>query len=248
MRLVEPLKLLLIQADVTWPPGVVILIFLLAAMVGLTLGFLKWGVLGGLGGAALGTFIPYKVLITRRKRRVKKFEKQLPDALDLLVRGLKAGYAFTSGLQLAANEMSDPVGTEFRRTFIEYNHGLDLNLALLHLCQRVPLPDLKFFTTAVMIQRETGGNLAEILEKNSTLIRERFKLKGQILALTGEGRMSGLVLVLLPPVLFFILFLVNPEYILLLVEHPTGRIMALTAITLQLLGMMLIRKIVNIKV
>lgn len=248
IRLMEPLKLLLIQADVHWPVGVVILLFFPAIMVGLILGFLKWGVLGGLGGGALGALVPYRILLAKRKRRVKKFEKQLPDALGLLVRGLKAGYAFTSGLQLAANEMPDPIGKEFRKTFIEFNHGMDLDLALLHLCQRVPLPDLKFFTTAVMIQRETGGNLAEILEKSANLIRERFQLKGQIMALTGEGRISGLVLVLLPPVLFFILLLVNPEYMLLLIEHPTGQKMALIAITLQLLGMILIRKIVNIKV
>jgi tight adherence protein B len=248
IRVIEPLKTLMVQADVVWPVRVLLLVNLLSGVGGIILGFLISAVKGGLVGGALGLAVPYRILVSKRKRRVKQFERQLPDALGLLVRGLKAGYAFTAGLQMAANEMPDPMGIELRKTFTEYNHGLDLNVALLNLCRRVPLPDLKFFTTSVMIQRETGGNLAEILDKNSSLIRERFKLRGQIRAQTGEGRLSGVVLVLLPPVMAIFLFFLNRPYVMVLVEHPMGRLMALTALGLQLVGMLLIRKIVNIKV
>jgi tight adherence protein B len=184
----------------------------------------------------------------KKKLRIRKFEKQLPEALDLLARGLKAGHAFASGLQIVGSEMPNPVGVEFFRTFKEYNHGMDLNNALINLCKRVNLRELRFFTTAVMIQRETGGNLVEILEKIAGLIRERFKLRNQVKALTAEGRLSGLVLVLLPPVVFLIMMRINPSYTMLLVNHPLGRMIAMTALTFQGLGVIAIRKIVNIKV
>jgi tight adherence protein B len=144
--------------------------------------------------------------------------------------------------------MADPLGTEFFETFREFNHGLDLNTALLNLCHRINLQDLSFFTTAVLIQRETGGNLTEILEKISILIRERFKLRNQVKALTAEGRLSGLILLLLPPVLVVILMMINPEYESQLFLHPTGQIMCGVALGFQLLGMWCIHKIVNIKV
>jgi len=192
--------------------------------------------------------MPYKILARKRKRRLQKFEKQLPDALDLLARGLRAGHAFPTGLQQVAKEMADPLGTEFFETFREFNHGLDLNTALLNLCHRINLQDLNFFTTAVLIQRETGGNLTEILEKISILIRERFKLRNQVQALTAEGRLSGLILLLLPPVLATILMTINPEYESQLFRHPTGQVMCGVAVGFQLLGMWSIHKIVNIKV
>jgi len=137
---------------------------------------------------------------------------------------------------------------EFFKTFKEYNHGMDLNTALLNLCHRVDLKELRFFATAVIIQRETGGNLTEILEKIAALIRERFKLRNQIKALTAEGRLSGWILILLPPVLFLLMLKINPEYTLLLVRHKTGRMMALTALFFQMLGMLAIRRIVNIRI
>ena len=248
MPSLEPLKILLVQANVPWPVGVFILITNLSGMVGLSLGFFQYGVLGGLAGAGLGVVLPYKFLTFKRKRRVKRFEKQLPEALELMSRGLKAGHAFTGGLQLVAEEMPDPLGGEFFKVFKEYNHGLELNAALLNLCTRVDLRDLRFFTTAVMIQRETGGNLAEILDKIAHLIRERFKLRNQIQALTAEGRLSGLILTLLPPVTALALFFLNRDYMMILVRHPLGRMMALTALGFQLLGMIAIRKIVSIKV
>ena len=244
----EQVQTLMTQAGVTWSLGHYVLLTLLLAAVGLSLGYFKFGPLGALMAGGLGMMIPYRILKFKRKRRMKKFEKQLPEALDLLARGLKAGHAFASGLQLVAAEMENPIGMEFFKTFKEYNYGLDLNTALLNLCHRMDLLDLRYFTTAVMIQRETGGNLTEVLEKIATLIRERFKLRNQIKALTAEGRLSGWVLVLLPPVLALVIFRLNPEYIRLLIDHPLGRMMAMTAGIFQVLGMLCIRKIVNIKV
>lgn len=243
----ESLHTLLMQANLRWRLELFLLLMAgLSAGMGV-LGFTGWGFPGGLGGAALGLFLPYKGLQLKKKYRLRMFEKQLPNALDLMARGMRAGHAITTGFQLVAVEMANPIGGEFFKTFKEYNHGLDLNMALNNLCRRVPLRDLSFFTIAVMIQRETGGNLAEVLEKISSLIRERFKLRNQIKALTAEGRLSGLILVLLPPATALVLFFRAPEHILLLAENPLGRTMAMTALLLQLLGIFVIRNIVNIK-
>ncbi len=246
--LFNQLQTMMLQADLTWKMGTFLVVAALSGLVMAGVGLAKWGVWGALAGGGLGLLIPYKILARKKKRRLQKFEKQLPDALDLLARGLRAGHAFPTGLQQVAKEMADPLGTEFFKTFREFNHGLDLNTALLNLCHRIDLRDLSFFTTAVLIQRETGGNLTEILEKISILIRERFKLRNQVKALTAEGRLSGLILLLLPPVLAVILMAVNPEYESQLFHHPMGRIMCGVALGFQLLGMWCIHKIVNIKV
>jgi len=244
----EQLQLLLIQADLNWPLGVVLLLMFFSGALGLSLGFFKYGPLGALAGMGLGVLLPYRLLLFKKKLRTRAFEKQLPEALDLLARGLKAGHAFPTGLQMVAEEMPNPIGIEFFKTFKEYNHGMDLNSAMIHMCQRVELRELRFFATAVMIQRETGGNLTEILEKISSLIRERFKLRNQIKALSAEGRLSGWILVLMPPAIFLIMVKINPDYALLLVQHSLGQMMALIAIFFQILGMLAVRKIVNIKV
>jgi tight adherence protein B len=246
--LFNQLRILMLQANLAWRLETFLVVAALSGLVLAGVGLAQWGGLGAVAGGGLGLFIPYKILVRKRKRRLQKFEKQLPDALDLLARGLRAGHAFPTGLQQVAKEMADPLGTEFFRTFREFNHGLDLNTALLNLCHRINLQDLSYFTTAVLIQRETGGNLTEILEKISILIRERFKLRNQVKALTAEGRLSGLILLLLPPVLVVILMAINPEYELQLFRHPMGRIMCGVALGFQLLGMWCIHKIVNIKV
>jgi tight adherence protein B len=247
-RLIKHLEALRLQGNLTWKMRTFLVVACLSGVAGLGLGLWKWGVWGGLAGGGLGVLIPYKALVRKRKRRLQKFEKQLPEALDLLARGLRAGHTFPAGMQQVGQEMPDPLGTEFFKTFSEFSHGLDLNSALLGLCERIELRDLSFFTTAVLIQRETGGNLTEILEKISLLIRERFKLRNQVSALTAEGRMSGIILILLPPVLAVILMLINPAYESQLFRHPLGQAMCVAASGFQLLGMLLIYKIVNIKV
>ena len=246
--LLNRIEIMMLQANLNWELRTFLIVAALSGLVMAGLGLGKWGVWGGLAGGGLGLLLPYKILARKRKRRLKKFEKQLPDALDLLSRGLKAGHAFPTGLQQVAKEMPDPLGTEFLKTFTEFNHGLDLNTALLNLCKRIDLRDLNFFTTAVLIQRETGGNLTEILEKISILIRERFTLRDQIKALTAEGRLSGVILLILPPLLAGILMLVNPSYESQLFTHPTGRILCGVGLGFQTLGMWCIHKIVNIKV
>lgn len=239
---------MMLQADLTWKMGTFLTVAALSglAMAGVGLG--KWGIWGGLAGGGLGLSIPYVMLARKKKRRLQKFEKQLPDALDLLARGLRAGHAFPTGLQQVAKEMDDPLGMEFFKTFREFNHGLDLNTALLNLCYRIDLRALSFFTTAVVIQRETGGNLTEILEKISVLIRERFKLTSQIKALTAEGRLSGVILLILPPLLAGMLMVFNPKYESQLFLDPMGHVLIGVALGFQMLGMYWIHKIVNIKV
>jgi tight adherence protein B len=244
----EKLELLMIQADLHCRLDVFLAVVILSATVFLSLGWLKFGFYGALAGSALGTWLPFKFLAFKRHSRIDNFEKQLPDTLELLARGLKVGHAFVSGLQLVADEMGPPIGPEFFKTFKEHNHGLDLNAALLNLCRRIDLKDLRFFTTAVMIQRETGGNLAEILDKIAALVRERFKLHNQVKALTAEGRLSGIILTLLPPAAALALLFMNPDYILLLWRTPKGRTMAMIALAFQALGILSIRKIVKIKV
>jgi tight adherence protein B len=200
-----------------------------------------------LGGVAFGA-LPLFWLMWRRKRRLKKFGSQLPDALELISRALRAGHSLAAGFDLAQTEMNPPISTEFGRVFEEQNLGIPLEEALEGMSDRVPNLDLKFFVTAVVLQRQTGGDLAEILDKIGHLVRERFKIYGQIAALTGEGRLSGIVLLALPPVLFLVVYRMNPGYISLLFTDPAGKKMLAGAIIMQVFGALLIRKIINIKV
>ncbi len=198
--------------------------------------------------AAIMGVLPYFWLIFKRKRKLKKFAAQLPDALELIARALRAGHSLAAGLSLVADEMPAPIGEEFSRAFEEQNLGVALDDALNNLTQRVPNLDLKFFATAVVLQRQTGGDLAEILDKIGYIIRERFKIWGQVQALTGEGRLSGIVLLALPPLLFLAVYYLNPQYSMMLFEDPMGQQMLIVAGILQVLGALTIRKIVNIKV
>lgn len=242
------LQTLIGRANVTWKMSTFLVVTALFGLVGLVVGLVTLGVLWGWVGGGVGLFIPYNFLVRKGRKRLQKFEQQLPEALDLLARGLKAGHAFPSGLQQVAKEMPDPLGTEFSIVYSEFSHGRDMSSALLGLSKRINMRDLNFFTTAVLIQRETGGNLTDILEKISVLIRDRFQLRNQVKALTAEGRLSGLILILLPPVLVVLLMFVNPGYETVLFKHPVGQYMTGAAVALQILGMLLIRKIVNIKV
>ncbi len=193
-------------------------------------------------------FLPVMWLLMARKRRWNAFGKQLPEALELMARGLRAGHSLQAGFQLVGDEMNDPIGTEFTRVFEEQNLGIALEEALESMTERIPNLDLRFFATAIVLQRQTGGDLAEILDKIGHLVRERFKIFGQIQALTGEGRLSGVVLMALPPVLFLVMLKINYEYSMTLFEDPLGVKMLAFAVVLQIIGALVIRKIVNIKV
>jgi len=192
--------------------------------------------------------LPMGWLLLRRRKRFRKFAKQLPEALELISRALRAGHSLASGLNLVADEMKDPIAKEFRRVFEETNLGIALEQALDNLTDRVPNMDLRFFSTAIVLQRQTGGDLAEILDKIGYLVRERFKIWGQVQALTGEGRLSGIVLLALPPVLFLAVYKLNPEYVMPLFTDPMGRQMLAAAIVMQLFGAIVIKKIITIKV
>jgi len=197
---------------------------------------------------ALGAVLPVMWLLLRRKRRLKAFAAQLPDALELLARALRAGHSLAAGFDLVKSEMRAPVSVEFGRVFEEHNLGIPLAEAIDSMTRRIPNLDLKFFATAVILQRQTGGDLGEILDKIGALIRDRFRIWGQIQALTGEGRLSGVVLLALPVVLFLTVYKLNPEYVMVLFRDPLGKKMLAGAVFMQLLGAYMIRKIVNIKV
>ena len=201
------------------------------------------GVLGGVAAA-----LPLLHISMKRRKRLRKFNEQLPDTLDLLGRSLAVGHAFSEALNQVAGEMPDPIATEFRITFEEQKLGLSTKLALDRLVQRVPLPDLRLCVTAMHIQRETGGNLAEILEKVANTIRARFKLMEDFRTLTTSSRASAWILCGLPIALAIILTALNPDYMSKLIYDPRGHIVIVLAIIMQLIGMGLIKSILNIKV
>jgi len=195
----------------------------------------------------MGT-LPLMWVLFRRKRRLKAFASQLPDALEMLSRSLRAGQSMGFGFNMVASEMPLPISKEFGRVFEEQNLGIPMDSSLNAMAERIPNLDLKFFVTAMILQRQTGGDLAEILDKIGNLIRDRFRIWGQVQSLTGEGRLSGVVLLALPFVLFVAVYQLNPEYIMKLFNDPMGTKMLAVAVIMQVLGALVIRKIVNIKV
>lgn len=199
-------------------------------------------------GAALGFAVPFLVLKMKRTRRLRTFEEQFPEALDLIARALKAGHAFATGLKMAADELPEPVGPEFKKTFEEQNFGLPLKDALDNLTHRIPLLDVRFFATAVLIQRETGGNLAEILENLGHVVRERFKILRQVRVYTAHGRFTGYVLLALPAVLGIALSFINPEHMNLLFRERIGHMLLLVALVMQTIGFLWIRQVIKIEV
>jgi tight adherence protein B len=196
---------------------------------------------------ALAT-LPVFWLFFKRNKRISKINAQLPEALELLSRSLRAGHSLGAGFGLVAAEMAAPISREFGRCFEEQNLGIGLEEALESMTRRVPNLDIRFFATAVTLQRQTGGDLAEILDKIGRLVRSRFRLAGQIQALTGEGRLSGIVLLALPPGLFGVMYFLNREYCMSLFYDEMGRKMLGGALVLQIVGALVIRKIINIKV
>lgn len=193
-------------------------------------------------------FLPFLWVNLKRKRRIAKFNAQLPEALDLLSRSLRAGHSLGSGFGLISEEIQDPLAKEFGRCFEEQNLGVSLEASLESMTRRIPNLDLRFFATAVILQRTTGGDLAEILDKISRLVRARYRLAGQIQALTGEGRLSGIVLLALPPGLFTMMMFLNRDYIMKLFSDPMGQWLLGGAIVMQLTGAFVIKKIIDIKV
>jgi tight adherence protein B len=227
-------------------------LLLISLLCGCVVGFVVAGALrmgvGWMLGGALGFSLPFLVLKVKRKRRLAAFEEGFPEALDLIARALKAGHAFATGLKMVADEMPEPIGPEFRKTFDEQNFGLPLKDSLTNLTTRIPLLDVRFFSTAVLIQRETGGNLAEILENLGHVVRERFKILRQVRVYTAHGRLTGYVLLGLPVFLSIALAFINPEHMQLLFRERMGHIMLGATAVMQTIGYFWIKQVVKIEV
>jgi tight adherence protein B len=198
-------------------------------------------------GVALG-FLPYFLLKVAEKNYYEKFIDQLPEALDLLARAMRSGHALTSGLEMISKELPDPIKSEFMATVDEINLGLTLKEAMENLCERVPLTDLRYFAIAVLVQKETGGNVAEILDNISRLIRERVQFQRQVKALTAEGRYSAAVLIALPILMFIYIYFTNYDYLSLLWTEELGHYLLFGAIILQIVGAYMIKRIVTIEI
>lgn len=246
---VHRLERLLLQAGSTQSLGHFVVVCLAVAiatfLVGLLLGTPLWLVLFCV--AATGSY-PLVRLLSKRRQRLLLLEQQLPDALDLMARGLRAGHAFSGALGMVGTESNDPIGGEFRTTFDEINFGIPLQDALLNLATRVPSPDLGYFVIAVLLQRETGGNLAELLGNLSTLIRARFKLLGTIRVLSAEGRLSAWILTILPFVAAGAFNVINPKLMSVLWTDPVGLQLVYTALTMIVIGIFWMWRIVKIRV
>jgi tight adherence protein B len=245
---VSDLALFLEQARSEWSVGTFVLLTAGLALAGGTLVLLfGFSFVFALAGAAIFGVIPYLLVVRKRARRLREFEEQFPEAIELMARSARAGHAFQAGLQEVAEEAPDPVGEEFRQVFEEQRFGLPLAESLLGLGDRIDLVDVRMFVTSVLIQKETGGNLAENMDNLARLIRERFRFKRQIKVHTAHGRMTGFVLGVAPIVAGVLLFLVNPDYMRPLFTEDLGKWMLGAGLTLQLIGFYVIRRMTDIE-
>ena len=249
MDVMPRLRKLLNQAEVNWTPGTLLLLSIGALVIPGYLIELRTGsfILSFLVGTAL-SFVPLGYVWFKRGKRFSKFEQGLPDALDLMTSALRVGHSFNSAMSLVARECSDPIGSEFRACFDEQNFGLELRIALENLTERIPLQDLKIVVTAILIQRESGGNLAEVLDKTAYVIRQRFRLKRQVMVHTAQGRLTGWILTILPIVLGIGLYIVNPDTMSLLWKRDIGIKLLFAAGGMLVTGTLIIQKIVRMEV
>jgi len=240
---------LLTQAESSWTVGM--LVSLSVACLVLGTGLLNFWApsfyLALLGGVALASG-PFVFLLAKRWKRLNRFEELLPDTIDLMARALRAGHTITSSIEMVASEGNEPAASEFRRVFEEQNFGLPLREAMLNLADRVPLPDVNFLVTAILVQKETGGNLAEVLDKTAAVIRERFRLRAQLRVYTAQGRLTGWILAAMPFVMFVLLNLANPAYERILFTDPVGLKLIYAGVVLLVTGGWVIRKVIDIKV
>jgi len=247
-KIFEGLERFLIQATSTWTVGRFIFTTLLLATCAWSgaYNFLQLGVLTAFIVAVAVGSLPTLVFYDRKRGRERRFEEQLPDVLDLMARCMRTGHSIPAAIQFAGQECPEPTGPEFRQVFEEINFGMDIPTALRNLTQRVDCYDLRYLVTAITIQRETGGNLSELFDRLAHIIRERFMLIRQTRALTAQGRLSGHILTVLPLVMAGILYMIQPEYLLVLFNDTAGKKMVTVALVLQVMGYLVIRKIVNL--
>ncbi|HAF12471.1 MAG TPA: hypothetical protein DHU55_17800 [Blastocatellia bacterium] len=243
------LKRMLDQADLHITPSrLAMFSFMAGILAALAASVIRPSILLMLVCGLLAALLPFAHVWWKRKKRFDQFLEYLPDALDLMSRGLSAGHAFSEALHMVSEEMPEPIATEFRKTYEEQNLGLSLKLALENLIQRIPLLDLRMCVTAILIQRETGGNLAEILEKVAYTIRERFRIMGDLKTLTTSSRMSAWLLCGLPIFVSIAITVMNPEYMSVLWKDSRGHYLIATALFMQITGMLIVRKILRIKI
>jgi tight adherence protein B len=244
----EKVRLLLHQAGNPCNVGTLVLLISTFALVGLFLGMWRDSLLLGVGLALGGIALPVISLRTLRKKRLNAFDEQFPEAVDLIARALRAGHSFNAALRVVGEEMDEPIAGEFAKTFDDYSYGKSVEDALGDLVKRVGLQDVKFFATAVVMQKETGGNLTEILDNMGYIIRERFSLMREVRALSAEGRLSGTILCLLAPGMLALLMVISPGYLGYLFEHPMGDALLIAGGAFQLLGMLVIKRLVSLKI
>lgn len=251
-RFVERLELVIEQAGKRSSPSKLIGLCCLLAMAGFALGlrfhFLLYPEVTGLAFALAGGSLPLMWVFRKRAKNIAAFEEQFPEALDFLSRSMRAGHGFTIALEMLGSDSPDPLGSAFRRVSNELQLGSSLEVALGKLVLLVPLVDVRFFVSSVLLQQETGGNLGEILSKLSQVIRERFRLKGQVKAASAHGRITGIVLVLMPVAVTVFMMFTSPAYLQGLTSTPSGHKLIYAAVAGQIVGYFVIRKIVNIKV
>ncbi len=243
------LKHLIDQSGCKTTPGAIMTVSLaLVVAVGLGTYVVVPQKLLAIPAAAIGGALPFVYLVRCRSSRMKRFEEQFPEALDLLARALRAGHAFQTTMGMIGDELNEPVGPEFKKTFEEQNFGLPLRDSLQQLAERVPIMDVRFFVTAVLIQRETGGNLAEVLDNLGHVVRERFKIRRQVRVHTAHGRFTALVLLSLPAALGVALTFLNPEHMHVLFTEHMGQMMLIIAMVMQAIGFIWIRQVIKIEV
>jgi tight adherence protein B len=247
-NLLRPLELLIEQSGTRMTVGTFLLVVLtFVAITGFVVAQVTGMGLLGLAAAPFAAWIPVTVLRFLRTRRILKFEEQFPEGLALISRALKAGHTFTTGLAMVSEEMPAPIGPEFKLLYDQQNYGMPIGDALKEFARRVPLLDARFFVTAVLIQRESGGNLSEILDNIATVIRDRFRVKRQIRVISAHARMTGFVLIGVPPTLAFMLWVINPNHFGNLINTSLGIKLIWTAIFLQLTGSLAIQKLIKIE-
>jgi tight adherence protein B len=198
--------------------------------------------------AVIGGYLPIFFLKRKAQRRSDAFEANLPEAIDLLGRAIRAGHPLSAGFKMVAEELKDPISTEFQRTFEEQRFGLPFDDAIIAMADRVALIDVRILVTAILIQREVGGNLAEVLDNLATVIRARFTIRRQLRVYTAQGRFSGYTLAVLPIIVGFLIYALNPDYMKLLFTHPIGKLLVFLAVVMQIVGFLWIRKIINIEI
>jgi tight adherence protein B len=246
-RFTAPLQRDITQAGLTMTVGTLLLAAGCSALFAyLVVKLLTYSTLLALGASVIAAFIPFIYVKQMKNRRLRKFEEQFPEAIDLIGRALRAGHAFTTGLVMVAEEIPKPVGEEFKLLYDRQNFGMPVPEAMKQFAERIPLIDARFFVTAVLTQRETGGNLGEVLDNLASVIRDRFRVKRQVRVLTAHGRITGWILAGMPPALATAMLVIAPNHMKMLISDPLGIQMIVGALTLQVIGTLIIRKLVDI--